>query len=298
MTYKTESYACMHNHALYPDSTYLPFAGCTGGPTTDSTFETLPTLPRPTLQTYTFTTSPSFITGTRLLNYPLIYPLGQLLVGDSLTVKIGVPNHTVDTLTMDRYGLKLLRGTSIATGSSPTSSTCNGSNQVLCRAEWNVSETNNYYLEVSFLNSDFILSKFQHFQIYAASNISGGGAVLLQHTAVYSQKLVKYFYLSQTSDFTASLETVSGGVLTSGVQDLQVYGVAHNSVYPNMFDTAPESTSSQLTSTSPAIIGAKELPAGYYILRVTYAADVESVTVKWGTNSYQCFHHAVFTDFQ
>ena len=128
VTYKTEAFTCPFNAATYPDLLQA-YAGCTGGSTALSTFENLPTTPLATLQAYTYTTDINQALNPYKLDHPVIYPLGQLLAGDSLTVYVGVPDFDVNAVTMDNFVLRLRQGSVLSSGAAPASTTCDSSNR-------------------------------------------------------------------------------------------------------------------------------------------------------------------------
>ena len=296
LSYKTESYTCPFNPTTYPQTTYLPYDGCTGGSTATSAFQSLPSSPLATLQTYSLTTDSTQALNPLKLDHPVIIPLGYLLANDNVTVYLGVPNFDANAISLDQVTLRVHQGSVTATGTAPSSTTCSSTTKEVCQSGWTVSTTDNHFLSLEFANAAYITTFFEHLQVYAVSNVGAStGSVLAQYSTVYSQEQVKYFYLSQTSDFTASLETLSTGSFSSS-ETIQVYPVTLANAN-NIYTTGTAATVTTTTGTSPGIAIIKELASGYYFLRLTYTTSAASVTLKWITNAYTCPYHVDFADY-
>ena len=59
------------------------------------------------LQTYSLTTDSSAALNPLKLDHPIIIPLGQLIINDSVTAYIGVPNVDTNAVTLDKLALRL-----------------------------------------------------------------------------------------------------------------------------------------------------------------------------------------------
>ena len=158
---------------------------------------------------------------------------------------------------------------------------------------WSISAAHNHYLSIEYTDATLINSFFEHFQIYVVSNVGlSSGSVLAQHSAVYSQEHVKYFYLSQVSDFTASLSSL----IVASATDLEVYPVTLSNAN-NIYSVGTAQTLTTITTASPSIKIAPKLASGYYFVKLIYTTSAASVTLKYVTNSYTCPYHVDFTDY-
>ena len=153
--------------------------------------------------------------------------------------------------------------------------------------------TDNYFLSIDFTSTPFIFGFFEHFQIYAVNNLNGTGAsVVAQYSGVYAMEHVKYFYLSQVSDYTASIE--SAGNISKFIS---VYPLTLSN--PNNIYTVGAAVIlySVVNYAQPRVYISKELAAGYYFVFTSTTTTTDSVTLKWITNAYTCPYHSDFPDY-
>ena len=271
VTYKTEAYTCPFNSNTYPDI-LQSYAGCTGGTSALSSFESLPVSPLPTLQTYTFTTDNTTALNPYKLDHPVIYALatvtstpiptqtlpdahsydfttnmasasskpfkypvynlGNIASGKTIGIKLALTNADSNAAPISNFTIKLIQTTPTGT-EVDLSSQC--SNAVsACSIPHAINTTDNYYLAVYDANSadPFVKKYLEWFALEVIDDISASSPNTILKVSDVFRDRVVKYIYINPAQATTFTLAPVAGGNTTN-RDLELYAMSgSNNIFP------------------------------------------------------------------